>query len=92
KLDLQAIKCHFLGYKEDSKAYRLQLKGTMKVIKSCDVVFHEDKALLKTPPNEINLLPPSSDLSEMQENDVDQDLGDQSESSTGSVGGEDANL
>ena len=43
KLDAKASKCIFLGYGEDTKAYRLSEVGTKKVIFSRDVRFNEDE-------------------------------------------------
>jgi hypothetical protein len=43
KLGARATECRLLGYDQDSKVYRLQVKGSTKVVKTRDVVFHEDK-------------------------------------------------
>ncbi|QRW04713.1 Pol polyprotein/retrotransposon [Ceratobasidium sp. AG-Ba] len=36
----RAVECRLLGYDVPSKAYRLQVKGSTKIIRSRDVVFH----------------------------------------------------
>ncbi|QRV96994.1 Pol polyprotein/retrotransposon [Ceratobasidium sp. AG-Ba] len=41
----RAVECRVLGLDLSSKGYRLQVVGTVKVIKSRDVIFHEDHAL-----------------------------------------------
>jgi hypothetical protein len=37
----RAIECCLLGYDALSKAYRLQVKGSTKILRSRDVIFHE---------------------------------------------------
>ncbi|QRV80821.1 Pol polyprotein/retrotransposon [Ceratobasidium sp. AG-Ba] len=41
----RAIECKFLGCDSNTKGYRLQVLGSTKVIKSRDVIFHEDRSL-----------------------------------------------
>ncbi|QRV96367.1 Pol polyprotein/retrotransposon [Ceratobasidium sp. AG-Ba] len=41
----RAIECRFLGCDLNTKGYRLQVLGSTKVIKSRDVIFHEDRSL-----------------------------------------------
>lgn len=43
KFDPKSEKCIFMGYSEESKAYRLYKQKTSKIIVSRDVVFFEDK-------------------------------------------------
>ncbi|KAG6385388.1 hypothetical protein SASPL_154223 [Salvia splendens] len=42
KLDEKSVKCIFIGYSSQSKAYKLYIPLSGKVIISRDVVFHED--------------------------------------------------
>ena len=42
KLDAKAVKCIFIGYSPDSKAYRLFNPATNKVITSRDVILDEN--------------------------------------------------
>ena len=44
KLDDKAEKCIFVGYSEETKAYKLYNPETQKVIISRDVTFDEDEA------------------------------------------------
>jgi hypothetical protein len=44
----RAVECRFLGCETSTKGYRLQVVGSTKVIKSRDVIFHEDHALGRT--------------------------------------------
>jgi hypothetical protein len=41
KSEPRATECKLLGYDIPSKAYRLQMKGFTKIIRSRDVIFHE---------------------------------------------------
>ena len=41
KLDAKAIKCIFIGYCTDKKAYKMYDPSTHKVFASRDVIFHE---------------------------------------------------
>ena len=41
KLDAEAIKCIFIGYCTDQKAYKMYDPSTHKVFVSRDVIFHE---------------------------------------------------
>lgn len=43
KSSARATECRLLGYDAPSKAYRLQEKGSVRVIRSRDVIFHEDR-------------------------------------------------
>jgi Reverse transcriptase (RNA-dependent DNA polymerase)/gag-polypeptide of LTR copia-type/Integrase core domain len=47
KLDNRAIKCVFLGYPEESKAYRLMELGSRKIIISRDVTFISQKLMIQ---------------------------------------------
>ena len=51
KLDAKGIKCLIVGYCEGTKAYRLVCLKSQKLIESPDVVFFEDKRLLKEDPS-----------------------------------------
>ena len=42
KLEAKATKCLFFGYCEGTKAYRLMLVETKKILRSRDVTFDED--------------------------------------------------
>lgn len=44
KFDYKSEKCIFIGYSENSKAYKLYNRITMKVLISRDVVFIENEA------------------------------------------------
>jgi hypothetical protein len=44
KLDAKAIKCIFIGYCSEFKAYKLFDPSTHKVFASRDVLFHEQEA------------------------------------------------
>jgi hypothetical protein len=55
KLRAQATECWLLRYNHNSKAYRLQVKGSTKVIKTRDVVFHEDKEVPASPSAILNV-------------------------------------
>lgn len=54
KLDDKAVECYFLGYSNESKAYRLYNKSTRKVIISRDVTFMENKQSVDQVINEEN--------------------------------------
>ncbi|KAG9094427.1 hypothetical protein FS749_012503 [Ceratobasidium sp. UAMH 11750] len=41
----RATECRLLGYDSPSKAYHLQVKGSTKVIRSRDVIFHENASV-----------------------------------------------
>lgn len=43
KLDMKAVKCIFIGFPENTKAFKLFNQSTKKVIISRDVVFFEEK-------------------------------------------------
>jgi hypothetical protein len=43
KLGLKAKRCAFLGFAEDSDAFRFLDLGTISIIKACDAEFFEDK-------------------------------------------------
>ena len=42
KLDAKSIKCIFIGYCDDHKAYKMFDPSAHKVFPSRDVIFHED--------------------------------------------------
>ena len=42
KLDAKSIKCIFIGYCDDHKAYKMFVLSTHKLIASRDVIFHEN--------------------------------------------------
>ena len=42
KLDAKSIKCIFIGYCDDQKAYKLFDIGTHRFLASRDLVFHEN--------------------------------------------------
>ena len=42
KLDAKSIKCMFIGYCDDHKAYKMFDPSMHKVFPSRDVIFHED--------------------------------------------------
>jgi hypothetical protein len=44
KLDAKAIKCIFIGYYSEFKAYKLFDPSTHKVFASRDILFHEQEA------------------------------------------------
>lgn len=44
KLDNRGEKCIFIGYNEESKAYKLYNPLTNKVVVSRDVIFNEEEA------------------------------------------------
>ena len=41
KLDPKSRKCIFMGYSQETKAYRLYDREAKKIVVSCDVVFQE---------------------------------------------------
>ena len=45
KLDNKSKPCIFLGYSEDEFGYRLWDLLDKKVVRSCDIVFMEDKLI-----------------------------------------------
>jgi hypothetical protein len=48
-LALWSTECQFLGYDETTKAWRLHVKGSVKVIQSQDVIFHESSGVSPCP-------------------------------------------
>ena len=48
KLDQTAERGYFVGYSETSKAYRIFIPGTKKIIVRCDVKFMEDKTFRRS--------------------------------------------
>lgn len=48
KLDQTADRGYLMGYNETSKAYRIFIPGTRRIIVRCDVKFMEDKAFRRS--------------------------------------------
>ncbi|QRV81849.1 Pol polyprotein/retrotransposon [Ceratobasidium sp. AG-Ba] len=55
-----ATECRFLGCDLTTKGYRLQVLGLTKVIKTRNVIFHEDRSLMSAPRSpEVEVQPPN---------------------------------
>ncbi|QRV82277.1 Pol polyprotein/retrotransposon [Ceratobasidium sp. AG-Ba] len=63
----RATECRFLGCDLTTKGYRLQVLGLTKVIKTCDVIFHEDGSLMSAPKSPELAVPPPNQVSESKE-------------------------